>query len=206
MGRAVMIRKRTSHLIVILEEIEGLKFYIFPYVFFQVNSKMFGKLLFKLKENLEPEFSNNVYDLYSGVGTISLYLSNYCRNVIGFEIMDEAVNSAELNRKINGVDNCKFVKCDVKKVFSDVSDMRSKYGKPETIILDPPRAGVHRKVLKGVLEIYPDIIIYVSCNLESLCDDLRMLTKNYRISKIQVFDFFPQTYHIETMVKLCKYK
>jgi len=186
----------------ISEEINNIKFLISPYSFFQTNSRMFQKLLLKLYEYSEITSNDVVYDLYSGVGTISLFLADKCKKVVGLEIVEEAIAAAEANKQMNRIENCYFIECDVKNALTDLNDLISAHGKPRIVITDPPRAGMHSKVLKKILELSPEILIYISCNPDNLEKDLKILSMDYIINKVHLFDFFPQTHHVETMVKL----
>jgi len=186
------------------EELNDTKFKIYPYAFFQTNVEMFRKLITELLTCVKLTEEDIVYDLYSGVGTISLSLAHTCRRVVGFELIREAVDSARQNSTLNNSDNCVFIECDLKNIFLDSSYVVRKYGYPRVLITDPPRAGMHKKVIKGIMKILPEIIIYISCNPKSLGRDLSFLRENYYIAKTQIFDFFPQTHHIETMVKLVR--
>ncbi len=137
-------------------------------------------------------------DLYSGTGTISIYLSDSAREVVGIEITESAVQDAIKNCRINQVSNCRFIQGDIKTVLSPVSV------RPDVMIIDPPRAGVHKDVIGQVLEMAPAKIVYVSCNPATMARDLEMIKNDYRLMEVQPVDMFPHTFHIESVARLEK--
>jgi 23S rRNA (uracil1939-C5)-methyltransferase len=142
----------------------------------------------------------SVLDLYCGTGTISIFLSQNAKRVIGVESMEESVKNAQRNAELNGVTNCEFICGEVKKVLAKlVGDKEI----PDLVVVDPPRAGLHKHVVKSLLNMRPPQIIYVSCNPSTLARDLKILCEEcYKLEKVQPIDMFPHTYHIETVVKL----
>ncbi|AVQ37503.1 23S rRNA (uracil(1939)-C(5))-methyltransferase RlmD [Clostridium botulinum] len=183
----------------IIEELLGLKFKIAPEAFFQTNSKGAEKLYSIVKDFLGDASSKVVFDLYCGTGTIGQIVAPKAKKVIGVELIEEAVKAANENAKLNGLDNCEFIAGDVAKVIKDLKQ------KPDIIILDPPRPGVHPVALEYVVKFEPKEIIYVSCNPKTLVDDLEYLIDNgYKLEKVKGMDMFPHTPHVETVVKLSK--
>ncbi|APC81333.1 23S rRNA (uracil(1939)-C(5))-methyltransferase RlmD [Clostridium botulinum] len=183
----------------IIEELLGLKFKIAPEAFFQTNSKGAEKLYSIVKDFLGDASSKVVFDLYCGTGTIGQIVAPRAKKVIGVELIEEAVKAANENAKLNGLNNCEFIAGDVAKVIKDVKQ------KPDIIILDPPRPGVHPVALEYVVKFEPKEIIYVSCNPKTLVDDLKYLIDNgYKLEKVKGMDMFPHTPHVETVVKLSK--
>jgi 23S rRNA (uracil1939-C5)-methyltransferase len=166
--------------------------------FFQTNTLGAKRLYEVVKEYTELGGTENVLDLYSGTGTIPIVLSESAGQVIGIEIADSAVENAEKNCEKNKIVNCKFIKGDIKNCISLITR------RPDVVIIDPPRAGMHREVVRLVLDMGPDRIVYVSCNPATLARDLSMMIDQYAILEIQPVDMFPHTYHVETVVKLAK--
>jgi 23S rRNA (uracil1939-C5)-methyltransferase len=166
--------------------------------FFQTNT-LGAKCLYEvIKEYAELGGTEAVLDLYSGTGTIPIVLSESAGQVIGIEIADSAVEDAVNNCQKNKIVNCKFIKGEIRKSLSEISR------RPDVVIIDPPRAGMHHEVVRGVLDMGPDRIVYVSCNPTTLARDLGMMMDHYRILEVQPVDMFPHTYHVETVVKLKK--
>jgi len=183
----------------IMEKLLGLKFKITPLSFFQTNSKGAEKLYSLVRNFMEDSDSKVVFDLYCGTGTIGQIVAPNAKKVIGIELIEEAVEAANENAKLNGLSNCTFIAGDVAKVINQVKD------KPDIIVLDPPRPGVHPTALKYVIDFDAKDIIYVSCNPKSLVNDLKTLTsEGYIVEKVVLMDLFPHTPHIETVVKLSK--
>lgn len=183
----------------IIEELLGLKFKIAPEAFFQTNSKGAEKLYSIVKDFLGDASSKVVFDLYCGTGTIGQIVAPKAKKVIGVELIEEAVKAANENAKLNGLNNCEFIAGDVAKVIKDVKQ------KPDIIILDPPRPGVHPVALEYVVKFEPKEIIYVSCNPKTLVDDLKYLIDNgYKLEKVKGMDMFPHTPHVETVVKITR--
>ncbi len=144
-----------------------------------------------------------VWDLYCGAGSISLCLSERVRRVLGFELVEAAVQDAYVNARLNQVDNCQFLAGDLKDCLREV--MRSRqFSRPEVVVTDPPRAGMHPQVIKSLVELAPQRIIAVSCNPATLARDLALLQEHYDIVAVEPFDLFPHTTHIECVVRLEK--
>jgi len=183
----------------IIENILDLKFKINPFAFFQTNTKGAEKLYSLVRDFLGDSNSKVVFDLYCGTGTIGQIVAAKAKKVLGIELIEEAVAAANENAKINGLDNCEFIAGDIAKVIKEVKD------KPDSIILDPPRAGVHPTALDYVIKFDAKHIVYVSCNPKSLVFDLReMINRGYKVNKVILMDMFPHTPHIETIVDIVK--
>ena len=141
-----------------------------------------------------------IYDLYTGTGTIALFLSSIASKVVGIEYVPEAIEDAKVNAQANGIDNCSFYAGDMKDVLN--AGFIEANGRPDLIVLDPPRAGIHPSVAQVILDASPSVIIYVSCNPASQARDLAVLCQKYDIAAVQPVDMFPQTQHVENVVKL----
>jgi 23S rRNA (uracil1939-C5)-methyltransferase len=142
--------------------------------------------------------AETVLDLYSGTGTIPILLSGHCKSVTGIEIIESAVADAELNCRENSITNCTFIKGDIRKCLSQITR------RPDVLIIDPPRAGMHKEVVKQVLELGADRMVYVSCNPATMARDVQMVQESYRLEEVQPVDMFPHTYHVEAVAKLAK--
>lgn len=183
----------------IVENLLGLKFKISPFSFFQTNTKGAEDLYSIVREYMGDSDDKVVFDLYCGTGTIGQIVAPNAKKVVGIELIEEAVEAAKENAKFNGLNNCEFIAGDVAVTIKNVKD------KPDIIILDPPRSGVHPKALDYVIKFNAKEIIYVSCNPKTLVNDLKVLTEaGYSIVKTRVKDMFPNTPHAETVVKLIK--
>jgi len=181
----------------IYEKLLGLKFKINPFAFFQTNSKGAEKLYSIVRNFMGDSSSKTVFDLYCGTGTIGQIAAPKAKKVVGIELIEEAVRAAKENAKLNGLENCEFIAGDIKDVIKDITE------KPDLIILDPPRAGVHPKALEYVLNFKAKDIIYVSCNPKTLVQDLKVMVENgYKVEKVVLMDMFPHTAHVETCVLL----
>ena len=188
------------------EELLGLKFKITPFSFFQTNS-LGAEVLYEtarefiLGDDKDSLNGKTVYDLYSGTGTIAQLMAPVCKEVVGVEIVEEAVCAAKENAALNGLDNCKFIAGDVLKVLDDIEE------KPDYIILDPPRDGIHPKAIGKIIDYGVENMVYISCKPTSLARDLQIfMNRGYRVEKICCVDMFPNTYHIETVVLLSQQK
>ena len=186
----------------IYEEMEGLRFKIGPKSFYQTNSAQAYNLYKVAREFAGLSGTETVYDLYTGTGTIAQFVSSYASKVIGIEYVQEAVDDAVANCKANGIENCEFFAGDMKDMLTP--DFIAAHGRPDVIILDPPRAGIHPDVAKTILEAAPDKIVYVSCNPASQARDLAILSTGYSISRVRPVDMFPQTHHVENVVLMTK--
>lgn len=179
------------------EEILGLKFKITPFSFFQPNSYGAEVLYKTAREYIGDTKEMTVFDLYSGTGTISQIMASVAKEVIGVEIVEEAVKAAGENAHLNGIENCRFIAGDVLKVLDDIQE------KPDFIVLDPPRDGIHPKALPKIIDYGVDKLVYISCKPTSLARDLEMfLGRGYQVEKVCCVDQFCQTVHVETVVLL----
>ena len=184
----------------ITESIDKLEFKIYPKSFYQTNPKQTKKLYGIIKDFAALKKDEIVYDLYSGIGTITLYLSNYCKKIIGIESISEAVNAAKENCLLNQINNAFFEEGEMIDVFDE--SFFNKYGKAESIILDPPRGGVNKKIVKKLLILEPKKIVYVSCNSSTQARDLELIKEKYELKISRAVDMFPQTHHVENIVLL----
>ncbi len=184
----------------ILEEMEGLKFKINAKSFYQTNSDQAYEL-YKITRNFANLTGDElVYDLYTGTGTIAQFVSKKAKRVIGIEAVPEAIEDAKANAQLNGIFNTSFFTGDMKKIFT--STFISKHGRPDVIITDPPREGMHKDVVEQILSIRPKRIVYVSCNSATQARDLELMSESYEVEKSQAVDMFPQTHHVENVVSL----
>ncbi len=184
----------------IVEQLGDYKFKVNPKSFFQTNSDQARVLYDVAKEFADLKPTDVVYDLYTGVGSIALYVSGLCKNVVGIEQVEAAIEDAKENAELNGVTNCAFYAGDVRMVLKP--EFIAANGRPDVVITDPPRAGMHEDVVKTLLELAAPRIVYVSCNPATQARDLELLAAKYDIKKIQPVDMFPQTTHIENVAVL----
>ena len=182
------------------EQLGHVRFKIGPKSFFQTNSSQAKILYDKVVEFAGLSGDENVYDLYTGVGSIALYMAKFCKQVVGIEEVPEAIADAEENARMNGTTNCVFYAGDVKNILT--KEFADKHGKPDLVITDPPRAGMHTEVIKMFLELESPKIVYVSCNPATQARDLKLLNEKYDLLKIQPVDMFPHTHHVETVALL----
>ena len=181
----------------ITEKILGLEFKISAFSFFQTNSLGAEVLYSKAREYVGETKDKVVFDLYSGTGTIAQMLAAVAKKVIGVEIVEEAVEAAKQNAALNGLENCEFIAGDVLKVIDEIEE------KPDLIVLDPPRDGIHPKALEKIIDFGVDKLVYISCKPTSLARDLVVLQeRGYKVEKVCAIDQFPMTVHVETVVKL----
>ena len=179
------------------EKIMGLEFKITPFSFFQPNSRGAEVLYSTVREYIGDIHDMTVYDLFSGTGTIAQVLAPVAKQVIGVEIIEEAVEAAKENAERNGLHNCRFIAGDVFKVLDEIEE------KPDVIVLDPPRDGIHPKALPKILDYGVENIVYISCKATSLARDLEMIqARGYRVVKCTAVDQFCQTVHVETICLL----
>ena len=184
----------------IMEEMDGLYFKIGAKSFFQTNSEQ-AKVLYRITKELANITSDDlVYDLYTGTGTIAQYIATSAKKVVGIDSVEEGIKAAYLNAERNNIDNCTFYTGDMKEIFTD--EFISKNGIPDVIITDPPRDGMHKKVVEQILKISAKRIVYVSCNSATQARDLALMDEKYKVSHIQPVDMFPQTHHVENIVVL----
>ncbi|WP_116495357.1 23S rRNA (uracil(1939)-C(5))-methyltransferase RlmD [Balneicella halophila] len=180
------------------EEMEGLRFRIGPKSFYQTNSEQAYELYKVTRDFAGLTSKENVYDLYTGTGTIANFVARQAQQVVGVEYVPEAIEDAKLNSEQNGIDNTLFYAGDMKDIFTD--EFIAEHGQPDVVITDPPRAGMHPDVVDTLLRILPKRIVYVSCNSATQARDLYMMQENYKVVKSQAVDMFPHTHHIENVV------
>jgi len=179
----------------ITEELLGLKFNISSFSFFQTNSLGAEKLYLIVRDFIGNTKDKVIFDLYSGTGTIGQILASAAKKVIGIEIVEEAVEKANENAKLNNLNNCTFIAGDVLKKIYELND------KPDIIVLDPPREGIHPKAIRKIIDYKPETFIYISCKPTSLKNDLPFFLDNgYKVTKVQCVDMFPQTPHVECVI------
>lgn len=184
----------------IIETLNGLKFKIHPKSFFQTNPKQTHALYSLACEYAELTGNELVYDLYTGTGTIANYMAPKAKKVVGIEYVENAIIDARENSKLNNINNTVFYSGDMKDVLT--ADFVLQNGKPDVIITDPPRAGMHESVIKRIIEINPKRIVYVSCNPATQARDIALLEPYYRITKSRAVDMFPHTQHVENVLQL----
>lgn len=182
------------------ERMEDLKFRIGPKSFYQTNSEQAYELYRVAREFAALKGDEVVYDLYTGTGTIANFIAKNAKAVIGIEYVEAAIEDAKLNSKVNGLDNTSFYAGDMKDLLND--DFLKNHPKPDLIITDPPRAGMHEDVVNMLLRLEAPKIVYVSCNPATQARDIALLAEKYQVDKIQPVDMFPQTYHVENVVRL----
>lgn len=184
----------------IYERMEDLTFKIGPKSFYQTNSPQAYKLYSVARSLARLSGSEVVYDLYTGIGTIAQFVSKQASKVIGIEYVQEAIEDAKVNAAANGISNCEFFAGDMKDILTDA--FVAEHGRPDVIILDPPRAGIHPDVAKVILDAEPSRMVYVSCNPASQARDLAILCSKYTITAVQPVDMFPHTHHVENVCAL----
>lgn len=184
----------------IIEQMEGLKFKVGPKSFYQTNSRQAYNLYKVAREFAGLTGNELVYDLYTGTGTIANFVSRQARQVIGIEYVPEAIEDAKVNSAINGIGNTLFFAGDMKDILNQ--EFINQYGRPDVIITDPPRAGMHGDVIDTILFAEPKRIVYVSCNPATQARDLSLLDVKYRVARVQPVDMFPHTHHVENVVLL----
>jgi 23S rRNA (uracil1939-C5)-methyltransferase len=184
----------------IVEEMGDLRFKVQAKSFYQTNSRQAFRLYSVAKEFAQLSGDEVVYDLYTGTGTIANFVARQAQKVVGIEYIPEAIEDAKINSQINGIDNTVFYAGDMKDILTD-SFVESN-GRPDVIIIDPPRAGMHPDVVKTILNAAPRRIVYVSCNPATQARDVQLLDTSYKVQKIQPVDMFPQTHHVENVILL----
>lgn len=182
------------------EEMEGLRFRIGPKSFYQTNSAQAYELYKTVRRMAGLKGDELVYDLYTGTGTIANFVARHCAKVIGIEYVPEAIEDAKVNAEANRLDNAVFFSGDMKDVLTD--NFIAEHGRPQVMIIDPPRAGMHMDVINVILAAKPDTIVYVSCNPATQARDLQLLDSQYKVMEVQPVDMFPHTHHVENVVKL----
>ena len=199
----VVTYRGKDHIVEEMKEYQGekkLRFKINPKSFFQTNSAQAQRLYSFVAEFADLKGDETVYDLYTGTGTIALFLAGNCKRVIGIEYVEEAIADAKINAQYNGFDNTEFYAGDMAKVLT--SEFIALHGRPDVVITDPPRAGMHEKVVEQLLATESPKIVYVSCNPATQARDLKLLSDKYEVAKIQPVDMFPHTQHVENVVEL----
>ncbi len=184
----------------ILEEMEGLKFSINAKSFYQTNSDQAYELYKITRDFAGLTGTETVYDLYTGTGTIAQFVSKNAKKVIGVESVPEAIIDAKANAQRNEITNCEFYVGDMKVVFNE--SFIAQHGKPDVIITDPPRDGMHKDVIEQIMKIEPSRIVYVSCNSATQARDLALMDEKYKVTRVRPVDMFPQTHHVENVVLL----
>lgn len=189
------------------EEMEGLKFRVNAKSFYQTNSRQAYELYkvarrFAGLDEKQAGQSPLVYDLYTGAGTIANFVARNARKVIGIEYVEQAIEDARSNSELNGISNTLFFAGDMKNVLTD--NFIKEHGRPDVMIVDPPRAGMHEDVVKVILNAEPDVIVYVSCNPATQARDLALLDAKYKVTDVQPVDMFPHTHHVENVVRLVR--
>ena len=184
----------------IYEEMEGLRFKIGPKSFYQTNSDQAYRLYSVARDFAALSGNEVVYDLYTGTGTIAQFVSRQAARVVGIEYVPEAIADARVNARNNGITNCTFFAGDMKDVLTEA--FIQEHGRPDVVILDPPRAGIHPDVAEVILKATPQRMVYVSCNPASQARDLAILCRDFRITAVQPVDMFPHTMHVENVVAL----
>lgn len=186
----------------IIEEMESLRFKVGPKSFYQTNTRQAYNLYKVAREFAGLTGSELVYDLYTGTGTIANFVARSCRQVIGIEYVPEAIEDAKVNASFNDLGNTLFYAGDMKDILTD--EFIARHGRPDVIITDPPRAGMHADVVNVILNAEPERIVYVSCNPATQARDLGLLDAKYRVARVQPVDMFPHTQHVENVVLLEK--
>lgn len=184
------------------EDMEGLRFRVGPKSFYQTNSRQAYELYKVARGFAELKGDELVYDLYTGTGTIANFVAHQCRKVIGIEYVEDAIADARINSATNGIDNTLFFAGDMKDVLT--SDFIERHGRPDVMIVDPPRAGMHTDVVSVILAAGPSRIVYVSCNPATQARDIALLDEKYSVEAVQPVDMFPHTHHVENVVKLVR--
>ena len=186
----------------IFELMEDLKFKVGPKSFYQTNTEQAYHLYSVAREFANLSGNELVYDLYTGTGTIANFVAKKAKKVIGIEYVPEAIEDAKINSQVNGIENTLFYAGDMKDILTD--DFIAEHGRPDVIITDPPRAGMHPDVVKTILNAAPERIVYVSCNPATQARDLQLLDVQYKVAEVQPVDMFPHTPHVENVVLLTK--
>jgi 23S rRNA (uracil1939-C5)-methyltransferase len=184
----------------VIETLENLQFKIGPKSFFQTNTKQAEKLYRIARDYSSLSGNETVYDLYCGTGSIGIFVSKLAKKIIGVDMIADAIADAKENAALNNIYHAEFFEGDVISVCD--CDFFAAHGKPDVIITDPPRAGMHEKLVKKMLEMAAPTIVYVSCNPATQARDLRLLDEKYKVTKVQPVDMFPHTHHIENVVQL----
>lgn len=184
----------------IMEQMEDLQFKVGPKSFYQTNTEQAYELYKVAREFAELTGNELVFDLYTGTGTIANFVAHQAKQVIGIEYVPEAIEDAKVNAQLNHLDNTLFFAGDMKDILN--ADFIAHYGRPDVIITDPPRAGMHEDVVKTILAAKPKRIVYVSCNPATQARDLNLLDAKYKVTRVQPVDMFPHTQHVENVVQM----
>jgi 23S rRNA (uracil1939-C5)-methyltransferase len=184
----------------VVERLEDFQFKIGPKSFFQTNTRQAESLYRITREFAELDGTQTVYDLYCGTGSIGIFCSRGAKKIIGVELIDEAIRDARENALLNGIDHASFFTGDVIDICNDA--FFEEHGRPDVIITDPPRAGMHEKLTRKILDMEAPLVVYVSCNPATQARDLALLDEKYEVTRIQPVDMFPHTHHIENVVQL----
>lgn len=193
----VIVFKGNDHIFL---EMEGLRFKVGPKSFYQTNTEQAYELYKVTREFAGLTGNELVYDLYTGTGTIANFVARRARRVIGIEYVPDAIEDAKVNSTLNGIENTLFFAGDMKDILN--KEFIETYGRPDVIITDPPRAGMHKDVIDTILFAAPQKIVYVSCNPATQARDLELLNAKYRVTAVQPVDMFPHTQHVENVVLL----
>ena len=183
-----------------MEFLEDLKFKIGPQSFFQTNTQQTLTLYSKARALANLTGNEIVYDLYTGVGTIALFVAKHAKKVVGVEYVPSAIEDAKQNAALNNISHTHFFAGDMKDVLNDA--FVAEHGKPDVIITDPPRAGMHEDVVNKILEIAPKRVVYVSCNPATQARDIALMQHKYEVTCVQPVDMFPHTHHVENITLL----
>lgn len=184
----------------VVEQLENFSYKIGPKSFFQTNTEQAENLYRLTREMAGLKGHETVYDLYCGTGSIGIFLSAAAARVVGIEVIPEAIDDALENARLNGIEHCRFFAGDVTKLCTD--EFISREGRPDVLITDPPRAGMHEDLCHKILEMEAEVVVYVSCNPATQARDLNILGAKYEVGRIQPVDMFPHTHHIENIVQL----
>lgn len=184
----------------VMEQLGDIRFKIYPKSFFQTNTQQAKALYDVVVDFAELQGDENVYDLYTGLGSIALYIAGRCQQVVGIEEIPDAIQGAKENAQLNGVENSIFYAGDVKDILTEA--FAEKHGLPDLLITDPPRAGMHPDVVKMLLKLAAPRLVYVSCNPATQARDIQLLSEKYQVEKVRPVDMFPHTHHIESVALL----
>ena len=182
------------------EQMNELSFKVAPLAFYQTNAKQALQLYEVTSRMANVQEDQTVYDLYTGTGTIALFVANKAKKVVGIEYVESAIENAKENASLNNITNTDFFTGDMAKIFTD--DFIANNGKPDVIITDPPRSGMHPDVVEQILRIFPERIVYVSCNPATQARDVALLIEKYKVVEVQPVDMFPHTHHVENVALL----
>jgi len=184
----------------LVEKLRDVSFKVGPKSFFQTNTAQAVKLYDTILEFAELKGTENVYDLYTGIGSIACYVAAHCKTIVGIEEVAPAIDDARINVALNDIKNATFYAGDVKDILDDA--FIAKHGTPDLVITDPPRVGMHKNVVQSLLQLNAPKIVYVSCNPASQARDIDLLSAQYDVIKVQPVDMFPHTHHIESVALL----